>query len=291
MAGIPEKDAISGQSTTGHEWDGITELNTPLPAWWVWVFYATIVWALAYVVVYPAIPLGASATPGLFGWHSRTELQKDMNQAYQAFHADKVARIESMDVDAIIADDPLRQYATRAGEVIFKENCAPCHQSGGAGNYGYPTLADDEWLWGGTADAIYTTVRHGIRDTNTFDDTRFNEMPSFAELPEEDLNALADYVVAASTGSFPAGHGQQLFEENCAVCHASESSGPVPDGNQALGAPALNNQIWLYKGDKDSILAQLRAPKQGMMPGWANRLKDSDIKSATVYVHSLGGGQ
>ncbi|WP_413204720.1 cytochrome-c oxidase, cbb3-type subunit III [Rhodospirillum sp. A1_3_36] len=297
MAGTPRKDAISGQSTTGHEWDGIEELNTPLPGWWVWVFYACILWAIGYMVVYPAIPLGSTYTPGIFGWHTRNEIVQEMDAAYKTFHADKVEQINKMDVSAILADDTLRTYAYHAGEVIFKENCAPCHQSGGAGTNGYPTLADDEWLWGGSADAIYKTVEYGIRDSVNYDDTRFNEMPSFDYLSDDELNTLADYIVSVSQGGPATGPGAALFSDNCAVCHASAGEGPIADGNQDMGGPALNNQIWLYSGlhrtlgDKEAILSQMKTPQNGVMPGWSGRLKDSDIKSVAVYVHSLGGGQ
>lgn len=286
-----ERDAITGQTTTGHEWDGIKELNTPLPGWWVWVFYACIVWAVAYMVVYPAVPLGGSFTGGLLGWHSRTALTTDMAEAHAAFHADKVARIDGMEVTDILADDALRRYATRAGEVIFKENCAACHQSGGAGIYGYPTLADDEWLWGGDPDTILTTIRYGVRDDANYDDTRFNAMPAFDYLSEEELGALADYILATAEGQMPEGRGQDLFAENCATCHASAFEGPIPDGNREMGAPALNNQIWLYKGTREALIAQMTHPQNGVMPGWAGRLSDSDLKAATIYVHSLGGGE
>lgn len=294
MAGIPEKDAISGQTTTGHEWDGIKELNTPLPSWWVWVFYLTIIWSIGYVIVYPAIPLGSTNTTGVFGWNARAALQEEMQQAAE-FHAPMVNRIDGMDVAAILSDNEVRPYAIRAGEVIFKENCAPCHQTGGAGAYGYPTLADDEWLWGGEPDAIYTTIQYGIRDDG-YDETRFNEMPAFDYLADEEISAVVDYVMATAQGQTPSGQGEQVFVDNCAVCHNSESAGPVPDGNVAMGAPALNNQIWMYNQPGNPMTAeqvrdQVLNPQHGVMPGWSGRLTDAQIKEAAVYVHSLGGGQ
>ncbi|GEO82450.1 cytochrome-c oxidase, cbb3-type subunit III [Pararhodospirillum oryzae] len=291
MAGTPEYDPITGRSTTGHEWDGIKELNTPLPVWWVWVFYVCIAWSVLYVVFFPALPLGDRPTEGLLGWHSRTALDTEVARADALFHNDKTARLATLGMDEIMADPDLRAYATRAGAVIFKDNCAPCHQAGGAGTYGFPTLADDEWLWGGTPDDILTTVMHGIRDTENYADTRFNVMPAFDYLSPEDQNTLADYVLATRAGTPPDGPGKTLFEDNCAVCHASTSEGPIPDGNQVMGAPALNNAIWLYKGTKEAIVSQIRAPQNGVMPGWAGRLRDSDIKAVAVYVHGLGGGR
>ncbi len=294
MAGIPEKDAISGQTTTGHEWDGIKELNTPLPGWWVWVFYLTIVWSIGYVIVYPAIPLGSTNTTGVFGWNARAALQDELQEA-AAMHAPMVSKIDGMDVAAILDDSAVRPYAIRAGEVIFKENCAPCHQTGGAGAYGFPTLADDEWLWGGEPEAIFTTIQYGIRDQD-YAETRFNEMPAFDYLSTDEVDAVVAYIVGASSGNAPSGEGEQVFVDNCAVCHNSESSGPVPDGNHAMGAPALNNRIWLYSAagadmTAEQIKSQVLAPQHGVMPGWSGRLTDAQIKEAAVYVHSLGGGQ
>lgn len=291
MAGLPEYDPETGRMTTGHEWDGIKELNTPLPVWWVWVFYACIVWAIGYVILFPAIPLGETNTAGVLGWNSRSVLDTQVEAANQRYHQEKVARLAALDISAVLADTDLREYARRAGAVIFKENCAPCHQAGGAGTYGFPTLADDEWLWGGTPDAIQTTIMHGIRDSENYPETRFNAMPAFTYLSPEDQEAVADYVLASSTGSLPEGRGKEVFSENCALCHASASEGPVPDGNQMLGGPALNNAIWLYRGDREAILAQIRQPQNSVMPGWAGRLKESDIKSVAVYVHDLGGGR
>lgn len=291
MATTPEWDPITGQTTTGHDWDGIKELNTPLPGWWVWVFYVCIVWAVAYMVAYPSVPLGRSFAGGLLGWHSRTALVEDMAMADAAFHADKGARMAGLAVTEILDDDALRRYATRAGEVIFKDNCAPCHQAGGAGILGYPALVDDEWLWGGTAEAIETTIRYGVRDDGNYADTRFNAMPAFDYLSDADKGAIADYLLASRPGVVPDLPGRDLFAEHCATCHASTFEGPIPDGNHEMGTPALNNAIWLYGSTRDDLIAQMTAPQNGVMPGWEGRLSDSAIKAAAIYVLSLGGGE
>jgi cytochrome c oxidase cbb3-type subunit 3 len=295
MAGTPEKDAISGQSTTGHEWDGIKELNTPLPKWWVYVFYVCILWAVAYWVAMPAWPLGNSFTKGMLGYNSRLNVDADIAEA-KAAHATQLEAIAAKSVEEIAADADLRQYAMAGGEVLFKENCAPCHQSGGAGAVGFPTLADDEWLWGGDLASIQTTLIDGIRSENS-DNTRMSEMPKFGEfLSPEEITQVATYVKDMSMGNVVEGPGQQLYVDNCAACHSSDYASAVSDGNHDMGAPSLGNNIWLYAGPGgdmtlDMIKSQIAQPRHGVMPAWGGRLKDEDIKMVTVYVHSLGGGQ
>jgi cytochrome c oxidase cbb3-type subunit 3 len=288
MAGTPEKDAITGQHTTGHEWDGIRELNTPLPKWWVYVFWACVVFSIGYVFAYPAIPLTNGATSGLLGYSSRAELETDLVAA-RAQHADRLDAIKNSSLEEITGNADLRNYAMAGGQVVFKENCAPCHQSGGAGAYGYPTLADDEWIWGGTLDDIHTTIQHGIRWEQD-EDTRLGEMPAFGAmeiLSPEEIDSVATYVAALASGNPEQGtDGAVLFEEQCAACHGFEG-----EGQTALGAPALNNQLWLYSGDAEAVKAQINEPKHGVMPAWIGRLKEEEIKQVTIYVHSLGGGQ
>ncbi|SOD92110.1 cytochrome-c oxidase, cbb3-type subunit III [Caenispirillum bisanense] len=288
MAGTPEKDAITGQHTTGHEWDGIRELNTPLPKWWVYVFWACVVFSVGYVVAYPAIPFTNSFSSGMLGYSSRAEVEVEMQQAALA-HKDQIDAIAAKSLDEIAADPALRNYAMAGGQVVFKENCAPCHQSGGAGAFGFPTLADDEWIWGGTLDDIYTTLQHGIRWEGNAD-TRLSEMPAFGAdgiLEPAQIDAVANYVVSLASGAPQTGSdGAVLFEEQCAACHGFEG-----EGQTMLGAPALNNQLWLYAGDIEALKAQIYKPKHGVMPAWGGRLDDADIKQAAIYVHSLGGGQ
>lgn len=283
MANV-ERDPITGTATTGHEWDGIQELNTPLPKWWVYVFYVTVIWGIAYAVVYPSIPTLDGYWPGTMGYSSRAEVRMELAAANEA-KSSWLEKVNASPVEEILADNTLRPFATRGGEVIFKENCAPCHQTGGQGAPGYPTLADDEWIWGGTPSAIAQTITHGVR-WEIDEDTRFSEMSAFGAdelLEASEIDALADYVVALAGGST---EENELFLDNCASCHGEKGEG-IAD----LGAPALNNQIWLFGGSREEIRAQIYQPQHGQMPSWGGRLSEADIKQVTVYVHGLGGGQ
>lgn len=280
-----EIDDVTGVATTGHEWDGIKELDNPMPRWWLWTFYATIAWALAYTVAYPAWPLISSVTTGLTGWSSRSDVKTELAAA-EAAKGDYVAAIAAASVEEILADDTLRQFATAAGSAAFKVNCVQCHGSGAAGSAGYPNLNDDEWLWGGTPEAIRATIAHGVR----FDgdsDTHYSEMPAYGEMfSRDEVNAVATYVLALSQGGDLAGPGSQLFADNCAACHGDSGKGSVD-----FGAPDLTDAIWLYGASKDDIIAQIRVPRHGVMPAWQARLGETTVKELTIYVHSLGGGQ
>jgi len=292
MADKPELDEITGRHTTGHEWDGIKELNTPLPKWWVWVFYVCIGWSVLYSIAYPSWPAMAGFFNGVVGWNARSDLTESLAEAREA-RSSWLTEIAARDVPAILEDDTLRQYAMRGGEVLFKENCAPCHQTGGAGAHGYPTLADDEWIWGGTPEAILTTIRYGIRDQDN-PNTRLSEMLAFGEwelLTPEQIDTVASYVYALSNGDMQDGPGQELFVQQCAMCHSAEGTGPGGEGYALMGGPPLNNRIFLYGGEKEDIAAQIHSPTHGVMPPWENRLSDEEIKQLTVYVHSLGGGE
>jgi len=278
-------DEISGVETTGHNWDGIDELDNPMPRWWLWTFYVTIVWAICYTIAYPAWPLINSATTGLLGWASRGDVRQEM-QVAEAAKADYVAKIADMPVEDIIADDNLRQFATAAGAAAFKVNCVQCHGSGAAGFPGYPNLNDDDWLWGGTPEEIQTTIAHGVRYEED-EETRYSEMPAFGDMfSREEASSLAKHVIAMGQGGDLTGPGAQLYADNCASCH-----GETGAGDQALGAPDLTDAIWLYGSSEAEIIAQIRAPKHGVMPAWQARLGDVTVKELTVYVHSLGGGQ
>lgn len=278
-------DDVTGISTTGHEWDGIRELDNPMPRWWLWTFYATIVWALAYTIAYPAWPLISSATNGMLGYSSRAELRTELDGAVAA-RADYAAAVAAAPVEDIIADEALRQLATSAGAAAFKVNCVQCHGSGAAGSAGYPNLNDDEWLWGGTPEDIRVTIAHGIR-FEADGETRFSEMPAFGGmLGRDEVTALATHVKALGEGGDLSGPGAELFANNCASCHGEAGKGDI-----TLGAPDLTDAIWLYGSTSADIAAQIRASRHGVMPGWIDRLGETTVKELTVYVHSLGGGQ
>jgi len=283
-----EIDDVSGVDTTGHEWDGIKELNNPLPRWWVWTFYATIVWALAYTIAYPAWPLISSATGGMLGYSSRGDVKKELAAAQEA-RRDYVAAVEASTVDQILADDTLRQFASAAGAAAFKVNCIQCHGTGAAGSAGYPNLNDDDWLWGGKPEEIRATIAHGVRFAED-DATRTSQMPAFGEILEPaQIKEIALYVRSLSGNAeavSAVGDGAQLFAANCAVCHTETGK-----GNRELGAPDLTDAIWLYGSNEADIISQMRAPRHGVMPSWAGRLGDTTVKELAVYVHSLGGGE
>ncbi|BEV46259.1 cytochrome-c oxidase, cbb3-type subunit III [Afipia carboxidovorans] len=283
-------DEFSGVSTTGHEWDGIKELDNPMPRWWLIIYYATIVWAGAYVIAYPAWPLISTATTGLLGYSSRSEMKAEFAAA-NAAKADYIAAIASKSVTEILADDKLRTFAAAAGAAAFKVNCVQCHGSGAQGSPGYPNLNDDVWLWGGKPQDIQQTIAHGIRfaeDPNT----RVSEMPAFGDMLKPlEITQVANYVASLSgkagdTSATDIAAGKELYAQNCSSCHGDEGK-----GNQEVGAPNLTDAIWFYGSTPAAIAAQIKAPKHGVMPAWGVRLGDTAVKELTVYVHSLGGGE
>ncbi|MEN5084764.1 cytochrome-c oxidase, cbb3-type subunit III [Bosea sp. TWI1241] len=285
-----EVDHVSGVSTTGHSWDGIKELDNPMPRWWLICFYVTIAWALAYAIAYPAWPLIRTATTGVLGYSSRAEMRKELDAAQEA-KAEYIAAISRKSIDEIMADDTLRTFATAAGAAAFKINCVQCHGSGAQGSPGYPNLNDDEWLWGGTPREIQQTIAHGIRFAED-PETRVSEMPAFgAMLQSKQIAQVSAFVLSLSgkdqgAAATDIAAGKEIYAQNCAACH-----GNAGKGNHELGAPDLTDAIWLYGSTPAAVAAQIRTPKHGVMPAWNARLGDTLVKELTVYVHSLGGGR
>jgi cytochrome c oxidase cbb3-type subunit 3 len=284
-----EKDAVTGTETTGHEWDGIKELNTPLPKWWIYVFYATIVWSIGYYVLYPSWPSLSSHAGGMLNYWSRGEIAKQLeDQAVQ--RAPFVNRIRAASLEEIRRDPDLLGFAIAGGRAMFADNCAPCHGPGGAGGKGYPSLADDDWLWGGDPVTIERIIQYGIRSAHP--ETRQSQMPRFGldgMLNAAQINDVTEYVLSLSgTGNdaAAAGRGAPVFAEQCVSCHGEKGT-----GNAELGAPNLADKVWLYGGDKNSVRQMIAASRSGVMPAWTGRLDDATIKMLTVYVHSLGGGR
>lgn len=287
----PKIDAPTGQTFSEHEWDGIRELNTPLPRWWVNVFYATIVWSFAYWIVYPAWPLINSYTTGIFGYSARTSVETEL-QALQAKRAAQAAGLKDAPLEQIRTDPNLSRIALAQGKAAFGDNCAPCHGIGGGGSKGYPNLNDDDWLWGGKLSDIETTLKNGIRQAGN-DDTRLSVMSAFGRtgvLKKEEVRAVANHVRVLANLEPEKGAnldlGKKIFAEQCVSCH-----GDAGKGNQELGAPNLTDNIWLYGSDIETINESIYNGRSGVMPAWIGRLDPVTIKALTVYVHSLGGGK
>lgn len=296
MARNIEKDALSGVETTGHEWDGLKELNNPLPKWWLYIFYVCIAWSLVYYVLYPSWPLGKTYTKGLLGWSMRQELADNMVAA-KAGQAKYLTAIAAKSVDEIQKDKDLLSFAMAGGRSVFNENCAACHGAGGQGAKGYPTLADDVWLWGGTTADIYKTIQHGIRADDA--ETRATVgvgMTAFGKdgiLKPAQIDQVAEYVLSLNkkpADAAKAAAGKTVFEENCVACHGDQAQGSVAMGMD-VGAPPLVTSNWIYGGDKAALVETITNGRAGVMPAWAKRLDDATIKQLAVYVHNLGGGK
>jgi len=274
--------------TTGHSWDGIEEFDNPMPRWWLWTFYLTIIWGLGYVVLFPAWPLIHGATTGLLGFSTRGEVAAEIKRFSDA-NAPIEAKLVATDLKAIATDPELASYTKNAGAAIFRINCAQCHGAGAGGAKGFPNLLDNDWLWGGSIDDIHTTVTHGIRNT-TDPDARFSQMPAFGEiLKPEEIDEVVNHVLKISGQQFDAGleaKGAQVFADNCAACH-----GPEGKGDRTQGAPNLTDAIWLYGGDAATIKETVTFARFGVMPSWKDRLTEAQIRAVAEYVHGLGGGE
>jgi len=278
-------DEPTGTHTVGHEWDGIEELDTPMPRWWLYTLYLTIVWGVVYVVLYPAWPMVTKATDGVLGWSSRGQLAQEMSAADQANQSfrEQLAVIDILKLE----DNPeLMRRAVAGGRAAFLVNCVQCHGSSASGSTGYPNLNDDDWLWGGNLREIEYSIQHGIRQPE-HDATRISVMPPFEGVFEPaQLQSLVDHVLSLSGKGEGNALGGQLYADNCAACH-----GPGGEGDRAQGAPQLNDAIWLYGSSRELVTRQILSPRMGVMPKWDGRLDPVTIKMLAAYVHSLGGGE
>ena len=285
-----EIDQHSGVETTGHDWDGIKELNNPAPRWWLIVFFITCIWGFGYWVVYPAWPTLSGegergGTKGTLEWTQYSQL-KEQQADIIARKAKYLAKFQNSSFDKIMNDPALYAFAVAGGKSAFKDNCATCHGTGGAGSKGYPNLNDDDWLWGGDIAAIYKTIKYGVRSNH--EETQVADMPAFGEiLSSSDIDAVAQYVVSLSKGGDYSEKGANHYKENCASCHGADGK-----GLKEFGAPDLADSIWFYsEGDVTSVASQIKLPKHGMMPSWVERLNEDTIRQLSIYVHSLGGGE
>ena len=283
-------DPPTGTETVGHEWDGIEELNTPLPRWWLWALYATIIWAMGYTIFYPAWPLVTQATTGTLNWSSREQLEQQL-AAEKAKSTPMMRAMAATPVEELERNPQLMQAAVEGGRAAFRQNCVQCHGSGAEGSKGYPNLNDDDWLWGGDISAIHYTIEHGVRNPG-HDRTRMSQMPAFGRdglLQPAEIDDLAAYVRTISRqrpADESAKRGSALFQTNCTACHGTNAS-----GNREFGAPNLTDAIWLYGGDEESVRKSINDARFGVMPRWGEKLDPATVKMLAAYVHSLGGGE
>jgi len=283
-------DPVTGVTTTGHEWDGLKELNNPLPRWWLWIFYATIVWSVLYMIAYPAVPLVTTYTKGLLNYASRDTVRVEVEQL-RALRSETAGALMTARLEDIPGDPDLLQFARAFGRTAYGDNCAPCHGAGGGGARGFPNLADDYWLWGGTMSDILQSIRYGIRSTHP--QTRIGVMPAFGReqmLTYREMFDVAYYVRAMSKlevdPTADLKRGAEVFQASCSSCHGESGK-----GNQEIGAPDLTNAIWLYGSDFASIMEGLQNGRGSIMPHFEGRLDETTLRALAVFVHGLGGGK
>lgn len=289
MSKRPVKPQKQEPETTGHVWDGIEEWNNPLPRWWLWCFYLTIAWGVLYTIAYPAWPMINQATQGFLGQNTRADVAAEIAM-FQEANAPIQAKLVETELTEIGADPELNSYAQNAGAAIFRTWCAQCHGAGANGaEGGYPSLLDDDWLWGGTIEDIYLTVAHGIRNDES-DEARYSEMPKFGEILEpEEIGQVVEYTLSLSGQDHDAAMaepGAVIFEEQCSGCHLEDGTGDV-----FSGAPNLTDAIWLYGGDKETVTESVVNARFGVMPSWQNRLSEAEVRAVSIFVHSRGGGE
>lgn len=286
----PVKKFDDDPNTTGHSWDGIEEFDNPMPRWWLWTFYATIIWAVIYTIAYPAWPLVNGATAGVLGWSTRADVAAEIAAVEEA-NAPMNTKLEEVELVSIATDPELGSYAASSGAAVFKTWCAQCHGSGANGAKGYPNLLDDDWLWGGSVEDIHMTISHGIRNEES-DEARYSEMPAFGRdelLEKEEIDQVVNYVMSLSGDAQDASKveaGAEIYADNCASCHMDDGT-----GDRSQGAPNLADALWLYGGDYATLMETVNNSRYGVMPSWNNRLTEAQVRAVTTYVHQLGGGE
>lgn len=276
---VKDRDPVTGHQVTGHEWNGITELNTPVPKV-VWLaIAATVIWALIMWVLMPTWPLINSYSKGLLNVDQRDQVEASI-QAAQKSRADWVAQIEAAEPEDILADPELLAIARNVGHQLFGDNCAACHGQDAGGGPGFPSLTDHAWLWGGQAGTIQETLRVGINAQHP--DTRVAQMLAFGRdgiLSRDDIRAVVTHVQSLSGQAKPDAHGAEVFADNCISCHQQDGT-----GSTELGAPDLTDDFWIYGGDKKAIFKTVFDGRNGVMPAWEDRLSPADRKILTAYI-------
>jgi cytochrome c oxidase cbb3-type subunit 3 len=287
---IEEIDPVSGHVTTGHQWNGIKELDTPVPRGVLIFLIVTHLFAVIWWFVMPTWPLGNTYTKGLLGADQRKIVEEKLVQA-DAARAPWVNAIEKSSFDEILANPQLMQVVMKTGHQLFGDNCAACHGRDGKGGDNYPDLTDHDWIWGGGPERIAETMRVGVNALHA--ESRAARMPSFGRdkmLDQTQVGNVATYVYSLSNplASTPQTiarieAGRQVFLTNCAACHGEDAK-----GNQDLGAPNLSDRFWIYGGDFEKIITTIHGGRQGHMPTWDERLSPAEIKILALYVYSLG---
>lgn len=286
---VTERDPHTGYLTTGHEWNGIKELNTPVPRPVYFFLITTALFALGYWILFPAWPLGVSYTRGLLGIDQRTSVNEALQSAAQD-RAGWTKRIETESYQAIQADPALMTVVRQTGRTLFGDNCAACHGTNARGSKGFPDLTTESWLWGGDPESIAETIRVGINSTHP--DTRVAQMLAFGRdkiLSRTDVENVVGYVQslshAAAAKQLPADRlaaGGKAFADNCASCHGDDGK-----GKSDVGAPDLTDRNWIYGGDAQSLFTTVWHGRQGHMPTWESRLSALERKILALYLVDL----
>jgi len=286
---VRERDPLTGHETTGHEWNGITELNTRVPRTVWWAIGITHVWALIYWILMPSWPLVTTFYGGLLGANQQERVDEQLVEA-QAARGDWATAMERMSIDEIRADPALMRVVVETAPALFGDNCAACHGENAAGGPGFPSLIDDDWLWGGEADTILETLRVGINSTHA--ETRVSQMLAFGRdgmLTRNEVRTVGAYVRSLSGAEVPEDArkaGAVLFADNCASCHGENATGIAE-----LGAPDLTDAIWIYGGDEARVFETIYGGRHGWMPAWEGRLGLAERKILTIYIQDRGEGR
>jgi len=287
---VEERDPVSGRETTGHEWNGIKELDTPVPRGVLMFIIVTHVWALLWWILMPTWPMITTYTKGILGTNQREIVEQDITAA-QAQRASWMKAIETSSYEEILANEDLMKVVRTTGHQLFGDNCAACHGADGRGRANYPDLTDEDWIWGGGPEKIAETMRIGVNSTHQ--NSRVAQMPAFGRdsiLDRTQVANVATYVQSLSNPAVSTAQnieqmkaGREIFLTTCAACHGEDGK-----GNREVGAPNLTDQFWLYGGDLQTLINTIHGGRQGHMPTWDERLTPAEIKILALYVASLG---
>ncbi len=285
---MADKNPFPGENNTGHIWDdNIRELRNPIPRWWMMAFWASMAWFVGYAILYPMFPVGDEPTEGVMGWTQISEYKQAVAEV-DALRAPFEDKISGMTAKEVLEDEGLSGYVVASSKVLFGDNCAGCHGAGGQGGPGFPVLADDDWLFGGSIETIVQTITNGRRGMM---------ISHSRSLSKDEIDSLASFVVDLSEGKDdPA--GRKLYQEKgCFGCHGMDAK-----GLQIMGSVNLTDAVWRFN-ESDKLAAATYTITHGIndpsdpmtreaqMPAFGSRLSADDIKKLAVYVYKLGGGQ